>query len=1085
MLDRQAEHGWAKDVARWTAERSALLSDTAARLLATADPQGAVEELCRKVMGFLDCDAFFNYLVDERSGRLRLNACAGVPAETAQAIEWLDKGVAVCGCVAREDRPLNAGCIQGSAAPDTQLVRLLGIEAYCCHPLMAQGRVIGTLSFGARSRQGFTTAEVEVMASVANLVSMAMGRVQSERALRAAESRFRGIYEHALAGIAITGWDGRPLQCNPAFCALTGYTEDELRTMHFSSIVHPANRAHDVEETRRLRAGEVASFEVESRYVKKDGKPVWVRKIVSTLPDENGEPAFVFALAIDIDKRKKAEEALCEGEAKLARDAAALRRLNEASSRLWRACSLQEGLDEMLGAAIELLGADLGNVQLFDPHRKVLKLTAHRGFDRPFLDVFREVYVEMDVSCGRALRAGKRVVIEDVEADEGMAPYRALLARAGCRAVQSTPVVARDGTPLGMLSTYFRNAHRPSDQDLQRLDLYVRQAADFIERCRADERLRESEARYRMLHESLRDAFVQVAMDGRIVECNDLYCEMVGYTADEIRSLTYQELTPGRWHAFEEEIIRSQILPRGYSDLYEKEYRRKDGRIIPVEFRVMLSRDPSGQPSAMWGIVRDISERKKAEAALKESERRFRATFENAAVGVAQATPDGRWLRVNRRFCEILGYTAEELLAMTLQDVTHPADFEADLAQSQRVIAGETDSFVMEKRFARKDGSIVWTRMTSSCVRNTDRSVDYAIGVIEDISEEKSVEEELRQSEERFRGIFEKAGTGIAITGLDGRFQSCNPAYSAMLGYTEEELRALDFWDLIHPEDRDQNMIAVGRLALEEIPSFEMFNRYRGKGGNALWVHKHVSLLRDGAGKPTHIVALVTDMTERKEYENRIGMLLREVNHRAKNMLALVQAIARHTAATSPGDFVERFGERVRALAASQDLLVKHEWKGVDLGALVRLQLAHFKDAMDSRIEVRGPSLLISAPAAQTIGMAVHELATNAGKYGALSASEGRIEVEWRLESARGGEARFSMSWREQGGPPVAAPSHSGFGSTVIGPMAKIGLNAEIELSYAEGGLNWRLVCPAENVLEGPVAGAAEDRPNAGGALGC
>jgi PAS domain S-box-containing protein len=1187
-LGRDAERCRAEDAARWTAERSALLSNTAARLLATADPQRAVEDLCRKVMGFLDCDAFFNYLLDEKSGRLRLNACAGVHKETAQAIEWLDKGIAICGCVARDGRPVNAECIQSSAAPETQLVKSLGIEAYCCHPLMAHGRVIGTLSFGTRSRQSFEVAEVEVMAEVANLVSMAMGRIQADKALRAAEARFRGVYEHALAGIAIADREGNFVQCNPAFCDLVGYAQDELVGRLFSSLIHPEDRARDFGLWRRLLTKEASSFEVEGRYIKKDGQPVWVRKTVSSLPGDDGEPAFFVALAVDITERKKAEEALREGEAKLTRDAAALQRLNEASSRLWRAQTLQEGLDEMLGAAVELLGADMGNVRLFDAKRGVLRIAATRGLDPSFADTFGEVPHDAHPAFASALLHGSRIVVEDVEADS-FPSLRIAASKAGFRAFQGTALITRDGESLGVLTTHFRKPHRPSEQDLQRLDLYARQAADFIERCRSDERLRESEARYRMLHESLRDAFVQVAMDGRIVECNDLYCQMLGYTCEEIRALTYQTLTPERWHDFEERVVREQILPRGYSDVYEKEYRRKDGSVIPVELRTMLSRGAAGQPSAMWAIVRDISERKNAETALKESEKRFRSTFENAAVGVAQASPDGKWLRVNRRFCEILGYTAEELLSKTIQDVTHPADREADLAQIRRVTSGEIDSFSLDKRFIRKDGSPVWTRVTTSCVRRADGAIDYGIGIIEDISEEKraeevlrrqarmldlsreaifswklggaieswnagaealygysrgeavgrishellatrhpggmaaignqlektgqwrgelfhrakngrlalvesslqvlregqdklvletnrditdrkAAEEQLRRSEEKFRGIFEHAGTGIAITDLEGRFQSCNPAYSATLGYTEEELRRLQFPNLIHPDDRESNMVDIRRLLAEEIPSFEVLNRYLGKGGNVLWVHKHVSLLRDGAGKPTHIVALVTDMTERKDYENHIGMLLREVNHRAKNMLALVQAIARQTAATSPGDFVDRFGERVRALAASQDLLVRHEWKGVDLGELVRLQLAHFKDLIGSRIDVRGPSLLISASAAQTIGMAVHELSTNAGKYGALSASEGRVEVDWRLESAGGGEAQFAMSWRERGGPPVAAPSHSGFGSTVIGPMAQIGLNAEIQLKYDEEGLNWRLLCPAENVLEGSAA---------------
>ncbi len=124
---------------------------------------------------------------------------------------------------------------------------------------------------------------------------------------------------------------------------------------------------------------------------------------------------------------------------------------------------------------------------------------------------------------------------------------------------------------------------------------------DITDKKQTEEKLRQSEARYRMLHESLRDAFVQVSMDGRIIEYNDLYCQMLGYSPDEVRELTYQQLTPERWRSFEEGIVQDQIIARGYSDVYEKEYRRKDGTIIPVELRTMLSRDASGRPDTSAG----------------------------------------------------------------------------------------------------------------------------------------------------------------------------------------------------------------------------------------------------------------------------------------------------------------------------------------------------------------------------------------------------------------------------------------------------------------------------------------------------
>jgi two-component sensor histidine kinase len=146
------------------------------------------------------------------------------------------------------------------------------------------------------------------------------------------------------------------------------------------------------------------------------------------------------------------------------------------------------------------------------------------------------------------------------------------------------------------------------------------------------------------------------------------------------------------------------------------------------------------------------------------------------------------------------------------------------------------------------------------------------------------------------------------------------------------------------------------------------------------------------------LIGVNIDITERKRHEGQLQLLLSEVNHRAKNMLGLVQAIALQTAAPGSAEFIKHFSQRMQALAASQDLLVRSQWRGVDIKALVRAQLAHFDDLLGRRIKLEGPALQLAASAAQSIGMAFHELATNAGKYGVLSTSTGETLIRWRLE---------------------------------------------------------------------------------------
>jgi two-component sensor histidine kinase len=214
-------------------------------------------------------------------------------------------------------------------------------------------------------------------------------------------------------------------------------------------------------------------------------------------------------------------------------------------------------------------------------------------------------------------------------------------------------------------------------------------------------------------------------------------------------------------------------------------------------------------------------------------------------------------------------------------------------------------------------------------------------------------------------------------------------------------------------------------------------------------------------GQPLRAYGILQDITERKAHEEQIHLLMREVNHRAKNMLSLVQAIARQTTTREPEEFIGCFAERIRALAAGQDLLIRNEWQGVDVEDLVRAQLAHFADLIGTRIVVDGPRLRLKPASAQAIGLALHELATNAGKYGALSMEMGRVDVRW----ASDGDT-FTMSWTERDGPPVSAPGRRGFGTTVIETMANHSLDGAVDLDYAPSGLSWRLTCPAANALE-------------------
>src|SRR5712675_718007 len=448
----------------------------------------------------------------------------------------------------------------------------------------------------------------------------------------------------------------------------------------------------------------------------------------------------------------------------------------------------------------------------------------------------------------------------------------------------------------------------------------------------------------------------------------------------------------------------------------------------------------------------------------RNSEARFRATFDNAAVGIAHVAPDGRWLRVNEPLCRILGYPADELLTKSFRDVTYPDDLAADLAKFELMREGKIGSYEVEKRDLRKDGAIIWCRKTVGSVRKGDGSIDYFVSVIEDISARKQAEKQLRENEERFRSSLLHSPLPISLFDDREQILAVSRSWLEQSGYSREELPRLEDWTIRAYGERSGEMLERLRKILiistgPEARSAELMIRTKD-GRERLWSFVTSPQATQSDGRRL-FVCVAQDVTDRKAHEEQIHLLMGEISHRARNMLSLVQAIARQTAAREPEGFIERFTERIQALAANQDLLVRNEWQGVDVEELVRAQLAHFADLIGSRIAVQGPKLRLKAGSAQAIGLALHELATNAGKYGALSTDTGRVDVRWGTDGDT-----FPMSWTERDGPPVSAPKRRGFGTIVMEAMAERSVDGAVDLDYAPSGVTWRLTCPAANALE-------------------
>lgn len=615
-------------------------------------------------------------------------------------------------------------------------------------------------------------------------------------------------------------------------------------------------------------------------------------------------------------------------------------------------------------------------------------------------------------------------------------------------------VLASDGTVrwlLGSGQVVFDAESRPVRA--------IGTALDITDRKRAEQALKRSEARLRLALDAARlgtydrDLHAETGrFSPRGAELHGLPPDQPSYTLKSWLAIIHPDD-----RAFVAERVASAIAGSG---LYEADYRVvwPDGQIRWVAARGEIIRDDAGAPIRVAGIVYDVTERKRADEALRAGEEWLRLTMAGARVGSWSWDARTDLIVYSDWLCDLYGlshrgpFPRDELRQTTM----HPDDRERVALAFDTALAEHRD-YEVEYRVIRPDGALLWVRAMGRGEYDAAGRPVQMLGIIQDITERKRADEALRENEARLRIITDSVPGAISYVDSERRFRFVNAVFADWYGIPREQIVDRKAREIMKEEDYRFVAPWGGRALQGEDVVFERTMATPGQPRRHLLVRYFPD--RDADGAVRGFYSLAIDINERKQAEERLKLLAAEVDHRAKNMLALVQIMLRQTKAETVREFVAAAQGRVAALARAHVVLSERRWVGADLHRLIEEELAPYRAQAPMRVAIDGPPIALESRAAQSCALALHELATNAAKYGALSTPGGRIECVWSIAPDRS----VAMIWTESGGPPAKKPKRRGFGMNVIERSIADQLEGKVQFEWRSDGLRCTMLLPASS----------------------
>ena len=527
---------------------------------------------------------------------------------------------------------------------------------------------------------------------------------------------------------------------------------------------------------------------------------------------------------------------------------------------------------------------------------------------------------------------------------------------------------------------------------------------------------------------------------------------------DEVTFETLLRATHPEDSGFNEEALKT-ALDFGQRRLGVLEWRalRSDGSFRWVLAHVQSEKGETDDCRVLryFGAVQDIDHYKRAALALPKAKARLALALDAGKMGLWEYDVQSEKLTGSCELNELIGFPRDAKLSIEDVRATLPPGESGRLcAAGQRALEGGDRSFEVEYNYRRPDDKVRRLLLNASFLPGSGGSLERIVGVLTDVTSRQAADTTNEPTNAYLAAVVSSSADAIVTFDHAGDILTWNEAAERIFGWSKDEAIGKP-WSIVLPQESQASQPdPLEKVWSGEVAQFE--GERRRKYGRLFHASITAAPVRAPNGRIVSVVITVRDATARRNSERRLSLLVRELHHRVRNTLATVQAIAGASArhAHSLDEFRESFSQRISSLAQAHALLTEDNWQSVDLRRLMLLELKPYADL--DRTTLTGPDMILDAQSAIPVGMAIHELTTNAAKHGALSTRSGCVDISWSVFGS-GEDRELDLFWSEHGGPRVKRPSRRGFGSLLLNTILKMQLGAEVEADYAPEGLQFRL----------------------------